>query len=108
LAGISTHVLDTAKGLPVAGMAARLDRQDGAIWTEAGSGATDSNGRIAVLGTVAHPGVYRLTFATGPYFQGQDSFYPEVSVVFEIRDASRHHHIPLLLSPYGYTTYRGS
>ncbi len=112
MSGISTHVLDTAKGLPAQGVRAALDRKSAeGPWFEIGSGATDENGRIPELllaGTVLEAGTYRLTFFTAEYFEEQDCFYPRVSVVFQVRDPSAHYHIPLLLSPYGYTTYRGS
>ena len=80
-------------------------------WVEVSSGVTDQNGRVAELlgnGEGLLAASYRLTFSTGEYFHGQECFYPEVTVLFEVRDASAHHHVPLLLSPYGYTTYRGS
>ena len=111
MSGISTHVLDTAKGLPAAGVRVKLERQSDGGWIEAGAGSTDSNGRVAQLladGKPLESGLYRLTFFTAEYFRGSESFYPEVTVQFEVRDASRHYHVPLLLSPYGYTTYRGS
>ncbi|HEV2687151.1 MAG TPA: hydroxyisourate hydrolase [Bryobacteraceae bacterium] len=112
MSGISTHVLDTAKGLPAHGVRVKLERQSaGAGWFEVGGGSTDNNGRISELLEGAEQleaGVYRLTFFIADYFHGQESFYPEVCVQFEVRDASRHYHVPLLLSPYGYTTYRGS
>ena len=111
MSGISTHVLDTARGLPAAGVRVKLERQSDGGWQEAGAGSTDSNGRVAQLladGKPLENGLYRLTFFTAEYFRGDESFYPEVTVQFEVRDASRHYHVPLLLSPYGYTTYRGS
>ena len=77
----------------------------------AGEGITDSNGRIPQLLAAAEAlkaGAYRLTFYVGDYFEGQDHFYPEVTVNFLVRDPSTHYHVPLLLNPYGYTTYRGS
>jgi len=77
----------------------------------AGDGLTDSNGRIPQLlasGQNLEAGVYRLTFYVSDYFEAQDHFYPEVTVSFLIRDPNTHYHVPLLLSPYGYTTYRGS
>jgi len=110
MSGISTHVLDTAKGLPALGVQVVLERQSAGSWMEVGRGVTDNNGRIAQLldGAEFVAATYRLTFFTGDYFQGQDFFYPQVIVLFDIRDRDRHHHVPLLLSPYGYTTYRGS
>jgi 5-hydroxyisourate hydrolase len=110
MSGISTHILDTAKGSPARGVRVMLERRslDGG-WVEAGSGVTDQNGRVAgLLGEELLAASYRLTFSTGQYFQGRECFYPEVIVRFDVRDAAGHYHIPLLLSPYGYTTYRGS
>lgn len=110
MSGISTHVLDTARGVPARGIPVALEVQSGdSTWMALGSGATDQNGRIAQFlpdGAALEPGVYRLTFQVRDYFT--ESFHPEISVVFRVRDASSHHHVPLLLSPYGYTTYRGS
>ena len=112
MSGISTHVLDTAKGLPAQGVRVLLERRslEGA-WVEVSNGVTDENGRVAQLlsrGEALQAGTYRLTFSTAQYFKPQECFYPEVTVLFDVRDPSTHHHIPLLLSPYGYTTYRGS
>jgi len=110
--GLSTHVLDTASGLPAADMEVRCERRDGDHWKEVGGGATDADGRIkAVLGTTPLcAGVFRLTFDTGAWHavRGTKGFFPSVSIEFEVVDASRHHHVPLLLSPFGYSTYRGS
>jgi 5-hydroxyisourate hydrolase len=108
---ISTHVLDTSVGRPAADVTVLLERLVGDQWTAAGRGRTDANGRIAALteGPTA-AGTYRLTFDTGDYFAAQDTrcFFPEVSVVFEVTDGEPHYHVPLLLSPFGYSTYRGS
>jgi 5-hydroxyisourate hydrolase len=107
---ITTHVLDTALGRPAAGVAVVLQRADDA--RELARGATDADGRIGDLlapGSL-EPGRYRLTFDTGSYFaaSSRTSFYPRVTVEFEIVDAAQHYHVPLLLSPFGYSTYRGS
>ena len=106
---ITTHVLDTALGRPAAGVAIRLLRLDG---SELASGVTNDDGRIADLLApgALEAGTYRMTFATGPYFEatGRPAFYPEVAVVFTIVEPREHYHIPLLLSPFGYSTYRGS
>jgi 5-hydroxyisourate hydrolase len=110
--GLSTHVLDTATGLPAAGMQVRCERNDHGQWKELGGGTTDADGRIkSVLGAVAlATGHFRLTFATGAWHasRGVKGFFPSVSIEFEVTDAARHHHVPLLLSPFGYSTYRGS
>ena len=101
MATLSTHVLDTATGRPAAGIAVRLEARDGDVLDQ---GRTDDDGRIASLGGELALGAYVLRFDTGAYVSG---FYPEVVVVFTVAD-DRHHHVPLLLSPYGYSTYRGS
>ncbi|MEQ1833696.1 MAG: hydroxyisourate hydrolase [Candidatus Eisenbacteria bacterium] len=108
---ISTHILDLSTGTPAAGVAVSLERADGDDWTVQGRANTDADGRIRdAFGPVTAAGRYRLTFETGVYFaaRGVASFHPEVVVVFEIRDAKQHHHVPLLLSPFGFSTYRGS
>jgi 5-hydroxyisourate hydrolase len=111
---ISTHVLDTAKGKPASGVAVRLERQDASgKWFSFGSGQTDQDGRCGQLLTDSATlleGVYRLTFDTGSYFAKSkvDGLYPAVEVLFRVRKGESHFHIPLLLSPNSYTTYRGS
>jgi 5-hydroxyisourate hydrolase len=109
---ISTHVLDTARGLPAHGVPIVLEHASGDGWELVGSGATDADGRARDLvadGTALAHGRYRLTFDTGAYFRGRGeaAFYPAVAVVFIVA-ADEHHHVPLLLSPFGYSTYRGS
>ena len=101
---VSTHVLDAALGRPAVGMAVRLERADG---TPVGDARTDDDGRVADLGN-PEPGAHRLVFGTGEWFaaQGRETFYPEVVVTFIL--GAGHHHVPLLLSPYAYSTYRGS
>jgi 2-oxo-4-hydroxy-4-carboxy-5-ureidoimidazoline decarboxylase len=113
MSGITTHVLDTSLGRPAGGVAVRLERREGTAWIELGRGATDADGRCRNLlpeGTTLQPAVYRLGFDSAAYFgaRGVPTFYPEVSVVFEVREPAQHHHVPLLLSPFGYSTYRGS
>ena len=111
---ITTHVLDVARGRPAAGMAVVLERSgETGNWLEIGRGTTNADGRVTDLladGTVLANGAYRLRFATADYFLalGVRGFYPEVQVVFQIEDPGGHYHVPLLLSPYGYSTYRGS
>jgi 5-hydroxyisourate hydrolase len=108
---LSTHVLDAASGQPAAGMRVGLDRRDGDRWQPLGEGVTDDDGRVRDLAAGGlGAGVHRLFFATGDWFAatGQTGFYPEVSVVFEVTDPNRHYHVPLLLSPYAFSTYRGS
>jgi 5-hydroxyisourate hydrolase len=110
---LSTHVLDTATGRPAAGISVRLDsRQADGSWTTAGRGHTDADGRLRDWLAPAIPaaGRHRLVFETGSYFAaaGTASFFPEITVEFEITTADEHHHVPLLLGPFAYSTYRGS
>ncbi len=109
---ISTHVLDTMRGTPAAGLEVMLSRREpDGDWKEVGTGATDSDGRIrSFTDDDVEAGDYRLRFDTRPYFErsGLAAFYPEVSVVFSLEDPSGHVHVPLLLSAFGYTTYRGT
>jgi 5-hydroxyisourate hydrolase len=111
VSAITTHVLDTAAGVPAAGVAVALEARTDAGWQRLGEAVTDDDGRVRDLGpdTVA-AGEYRLTFATGAYFAatGTRSFFPEITVTFVIDDPTRHHHVPLLLSPFAFSTYRGS
>lgn len=112
--GISTHVLDLVRGRPAKGVAVRLEKQDAAgDWQLLTQARTDQDGRCAQLlpsGENLSPGVYRLSFDTGNYFALQkiDTLYPAMEVMFRARDGESRFHIPLLLSPNGYTTYRGS
>ena len=102
---VTTHVLDTAAGRPAPGIAVRFETAEGKPIAE---GRTDDDGRIRDLGPeTLEPGTYRLVFATGAYL-GPDAFFPEVTLTFRIADGSAHHHVPLLLSPFAYSTYRGS
>lgn len=111
MGGISTHILDTAAGRPAAGVAVALDRQhaDG-TWHPLARATTDDDGRVAALladDTYLAVGNYRLVFAIGAHFGGR-GFHPEVTVAFSVTEPGDHHHVPLLVSPFGYTTYRGS
>ncbi|MBL1075796.1 hydroxyisourate hydrolase [Nocardia sp. 2] len=103
---LSTHILDAVHGAPAAGVGVTLF--DGSS-AEISSGTTDSDGRIGSLGGTLPPGTYRLRFETGAYFtaQGVESFYPEVTIAF-VATGERHYHVPLLLSPFAFSTYRGS
>lgn len=107
---ISTHVLDTMRGTPAAGLPVRLDRREpDGDWKEIGEAVTDSEGRVRQLADgELEAGEYRLEFATRPYFErsGLSAFYPTISVVFSYDEG--HLHLPVLLSPFGYTTYRGT
>jgi 5-hydroxyisourate hydrolase len=112
--GISTHVLDTGRGMPAKEVAVRLQQQEKPDqWREIASARTDGNGRCLELvppGQELAPGIYQLVFDTGSYFraQGVEGLYPVVQVTFQVNDRETHYHLPLLLSPHGYTTYRGT
>ena len=109
---ITTHVLDISRGTPAVGISVQLDVWDGKDqWRRLGAGLTDTNGRLNDLmaGKILESGRYRLTFATGAYYGSLSiaTLYPQVTVEFEITAPGEHFHIPLLLSPFGYSTYRG-
>lgn len=111
---ITTHILDISIGRPAAGVLVRLDRQtNNGDWETLGSQKTDSDGRardLLAIGESLMAAVHRLTFDVGHYFRDNkvDGFYEEVTIAFTVNDASQHYHVPLLLSPFGYSTYRGS
>ncbi|MGH3235687.1 MAG: hydroxyisourate hydrolase [Streptosporangiaceae bacterium] len=114
---LSTHVLDATTGRPAVGVQVRLERGGDGGWTPAvgaGQGQTGPDGRLRLSGEEGagqfEPGVYRITFASGAYFaaRGSASFYPEVTITFEMTERDEHYHVPLLLSPFAYSTYRGS
>ena len=101
---VSTHVLDATLGRPATGIAVRLSGPDGTLLA---AGHTDADGRCALAPYDLGPGPYALTFDSGGYFAAR-TFYPSVTVTFTIVDGGAHHHVPLLLSPWSYTTYRGT
>lgn len=110
---LSVHVLDLQSGKPSAGIAVTLEQRDGARWRELASGVTNEQGRIPALYPEARPmkaGEYRIVFKTGEHFarKGQASFFPRIPVEFTVDASAQHTHIPLLLSPFGYSTYRGN
>ncbi|AQT81269.1 hydroxyisourate hydrolase [Mycolicibacterium litorale] len=109
MAHLSTHVLDAAAGTPAAGVAVTLLGPDDAGGNPVTTAVTDADGRIS-FGADLVAGVHRLRFDTGGYFAGRGitTFYPEVVITFDIDDAAGKYHVPLLLSPYAYSTYRGS
>jgi len=111
MSGITTHVLDTARGRPAADLPVALEIRSGDGWKVLGQARTNPDGRASDLldGRIS-AGTYRLTFDTASYFAtaGVEAFFPVVQVVFEVRDPSSHYHVPLLLSPFGYSTYRGT
>jgi 5-hydroxyisourate hydrolase len=114
MSAITTHILDTSRGRPASGVPVTLELQTAMqSWEVIGKGETDADGRLRELLSSSHvlaEGIYRLTFDTKSYFASQqiESFYPEVKIIFMVADAAQHYHVPLLISPYGYSTYRGS
>jgi 5-hydroxyisourate hydrolase len=103
---ITTHVLDTTAGRPARGLAIELDRRDGDDWKRVGAGVTDDDGRLRTLTPAGpvEPGTYRIRFATATV----SPFFPVVDICFAVADGAQHYHVPLLISPFGYSTYRGS
>jgi 5-hydroxyisourate hydrolase len=113
MSAITTHVLDTSRGRPAAGVGVVLESRAGDGWTVIGSGTTDADGRLRTLLAADQallPGVYRLTFETGPYFalDRRPTLYPSIAITFETLNGETHYHVPLLVAPFGYSTYRGS
>jgi 5-hydroxyisourate hydrolase len=113
MSSISTHVLDTSRGVPAAGLEVRLEVWESGQWRELADAQTDHDGRVKPLlpsGQMIQATLYRIVFDTGSYYQklGLPSFYPEVTLTFEVKARTEHYHVPLLLSPYGFSTYRGS
>ena len=109
--GISTHILDTSRGRPAEGVDVVLERQQSDGFVVVTRGATDADGRVKGLVTGApEPGTWRIRFDTGGYHRalGVDGFYPYVEIVFLTTSAAEHYHVPLLINPYGFSTYRGS
>jgi hydroxyisourate hydrolase len=109
--GITTHVLDTSAGAAAGGIPVSLEVRRADVWEPVGTGVTDDDGRLGdLVPDGVDEGTYRIRFDTAAYFaaRGVRGFYPEVTVVFDVTDAGEHHHVPLLLSPFGYSTYRGS
>lgn len=110
---ITSHVLDTTLGRPAAGVPVVLEHETEKGWKTLGKGATNSDGRITTLlpdGAILREGKYRLLFDTAAYSaaQKEQPFYPQICIIFRVADGSQHYHIPVLLSRFGYTTYRGS
>lgn len=113
MSAITTHILDLARGCPAGGVAVTLEHRSAQGWQVLGRGMTDADGRLRSLLPAEFGleiGAYRLTFRTLDYFaaMGVESFYPEIMILFLVGDAAAHYHVPLLLSPFGYSTYRGS
>ena len=110
---ITTHILDTSLGKPAAGVRVSLSQQTESEWIEVGVGVTDDDGRVSDLldsGATLPAGQCKLTFGTGDYYADIDTpcFYPQVEIQFSIAGDGQHYHVPLLLNPFGYSTYRGS
>lgn len=104
---ISTHILDTTKGMPASGVTVILEKQDSQSWKLIGTDKTNSDGRI-VYDCPKEEGVYRLTFNIEEYFKNEEHFFMNTPVVFKIKNTQRKYHVPLLLNPFGLSTYRGS
>ena len=113
MSDITTHVLDTSLGKPAAGVAVTLEAHSAEGWKTLASGVTNADGRLRDLlpeDSKVAPGTYRLRFETAVYFRarGVESFYPHVEITFHVKDAAQNYHVPLLIAPHGFTTYRGS
>ncbi len=112
MSAITTHVLDVSRGRPAGGVAVLLERLGTPQATTVARASTDADGRVKAFtpAPALQAGSYRLTFEVGSYFAaaGVETFYPRVVVEFDVRDPTQHYHVPLLLSPFGYSTYRGS
>lgn len=104
---ISTHILDTTKGVPAKGVTVILEQQNKEVWKPIGTDKTNADGRI-VFNCPKEKGVYRLTFKIEEYFKGEEHFFMNTPIVFNITNTERKYHVPMLLNPYGYSTYRGS
>ncbi|MFG6158086.1 hydroxyisourate hydrolase [Halomonas sp. 1390] len=110
---LSVHVLNIQSGQPSPGVEVELERRTDAGWESLATATTDAAGRVSALypeGEAFEAGVYRVTFETGEWFAERDTatFFPEIPVPFQVENTEQHYHVPLLLSPYGYSTYRGN
>ncbi len=104
---ISTHILDTTKGAPAADVTVVLEQQQGSSWKEIGTDKTNTDGRI-VFNCPKEKGIYRLTFKIEEYYKTEEHFFMNTPIIFNIQNIDRKYHVPMLLNPYGYSTYRGS
>jgi 5-hydroxyisourate hydrolase len=109
---ITTHVLDIANGVPAVGVSIILEIRGADDWRPVGRGTSDERGRVTLVeARPLDPGTYRLTFDLGDYHRAQGvaaPFFPEAKVIFSVRDPAQHYHVPLVITPYGYSTYRGA
>ncbi|MGE0496100.1 MAG: hydroxyisourate hydrolase [Vulcanimicrobiota bacterium] len=111
MSAITTHVLDTSLGRPGQQIAVRLFREEQGEWRQIGQDKTDDDGRVkGLLAGELQAGIHRIEFDTGEYFRrtNRQGFYPYVEITFEVTSPQEHHHVPLLLNPFGFSTYRGS
>jgi 5-hydroxyisourate hydrolase len=113
MSGISTHILDLPIGRPAAGVAVRLEREENGVWVQLSESVTGADGRVQnalPADTRLIAGRYRLGFETGTYYRGQgiSCFHPWIAVTFDVIDDKQNYHVPLLITPYSYSTYRGS
>lgn len=104
---ISTHILDTTKGMPAKDVTVSLEQKNGSNWKEIGTDKTNADGRI-VFNCPKEAAVYRLTFFVEDYYKSEEHFFMNTPIIFEVKNTERKYHVPLLLNPYGYSTYRGS
>jgi 5-hydroxyisourate hydrolase len=104
---ISTHILDTTKGAPASGVTVVLEKKTEKGWAPVGIDKTNNDGRI-VYDCPKEKGIYRLTFHIEDYYQGEEFFFMNTPIIFQVKNTDRKYHVPLLLNPYGYSTYRGS
>ncbi len=104
---ISTHILDTTKGLPASGVTVVLEQAQNENWKQIGTDRTNADGRI-VFDCPKEKGIYRLTFKIEEYYKTEEHFFMNTPIVFRVQNIERKYHVPLLLNPYGYSTYRGS
>jgi len=104
---ISTHILDTTKGLAAVGVTVLLEKKTNETWLEVGSDKTNSDGRI-VFNCPKEMGIFRLTFNIEDYYKSEEHFFMNTPIIFQVKNTERKYHVPLLLNPYGYSTYRGT
>ena len=104
---ISTHILDTTKGVAAKDVTVILEQKNNDSWTEIGTDKTNTDGRI-VFNCPKVAGIYRLTFQVEDYFKSEEHFFMNTPIIFHVKNTERKYHVPLLLNPYGYSTYRGT